>query len=75
MDILALDAIGQLGALAKGQISARELLQAAVDRADSTAKSLNAVVVRDLDRAIATARNSMNVAHAARRSADSPVYP
>lgn len=54
-DILALDATEQLSALAKGQISARELLQAAVDRADSTAKSLNAVVARDLDRAIADA--------------------
>jgi len=55
-DILALDAVDQLAALARREISARELLQASVDRADATAKRLNAVVARDVDRAVATAQ-------------------
>ena len=56
MDILAMDAVGQLAVLGRRQLSARELLQASVDRADSTGKALNAVVARDLDRAFAAAQ-------------------
>jgi len=56
MDILEQDAVGQLTALASGQVSAGELLRASIDRADATAKTLNAVIARDLDRAFAVAR-------------------
>lgn len=56
MDILEQGAVGQLSALASGRVSASELLRAAVDRADSTAKALNAVIARDLERAFAAAR-------------------
>ena len=55
MDVLAMDAVDQLALLARGQISARELLRAFIDRADSTGGTLNAVAPRDLDRAWATA--------------------
>jgi amidase len=50
-DVLSLDAIGQLRALAEKKISARELLEASVARADALHGRLNAVVSRDLDRA------------------------
>jgi amidase len=56
MDILGQDATGQLSALASGQISACELLQVCLDRVDSIGHALNAVIVRDLDRAFAAAR-------------------
>jgi amidase len=56
MDIPGQDAVGQLRALAGRQISACELLQACVDRADATRQALNAVIARDLDRAFAVAR-------------------
>lgn len=56
MDILGRDATGQLSALASGQVSARELLQASLDRADSSGDALNAVIARDLDRAFAAAQ-------------------
>ena len=55
-DILAQDATDQLAALASRQISAAELLQACVDRADATSKTLNAVVALDLDSAMAASR-------------------
>jgi amidase len=55
MDLLQLDGVGQLQALAAGKVSARELLEAAVGRADRVAAALNAVVSRDLDRARAEA--------------------
>ena len=38
-DILKQDAAGQLSALESGEISARELLQACVDRADATSQT------------------------------------
>jgi Asp-tRNA(Asn)/Glu-tRNA(Gln) amidotransferase A subunit family amidase len=53
MDILSLDATDQLQALAALRISARELLEASVVRADRLNPKLNAVVSRDLDRAYA----------------------
>jgi amidase len=56
MDILARDAVEQLAALAHSQISARELLQASIDRADATAQTVNAVVARNLDRAFVAAQ-------------------
>jgi amidase len=55
-ELLALDATDQLAALDRRQISARELLQACIDRADATAATLNAVVARDLERAFAAAQ-------------------
>jgi len=54
-DILARDATDQLAALGRREISARDLLQASVARADATAKALNTVVAKDLDRAFAEA--------------------
>ena len=51
MDLLQLDGVGQLQALQSGQVSARELLEAAVGRADSLSAAINAVVSRDLERA------------------------
>jgi len=54
-DILFLDATDQLKALLTRQISARELLDAAVARTNALNARLNAVVSRDLDRAYATA--------------------
>jgi amidase len=56
MDILSLDATGQLEELAALRISARELLGASVVRTDQLNPRLNAVVSRDLDRAYASAR-------------------
>jgi amidase len=50
-DALNLDATAQLAALADGRFSARDLLEAAVERADATQATLNAVVVRDIERA------------------------
>lgn len=55
-DFLALDATDQLAALSDRQISARELLDLSVQRADELHKRLNAVVVRDLPRAVAEAQ-------------------
>jgi amidase len=55
-DILALDATGQLQALAARRVSALELLEASVARTDRLNPKLNAVVSRDLDRAYASAR-------------------
>jgi amidase len=51
MDLLQLDGVGQLQALQSGQVSARELLEAVVGRADCLSAALNAVVSRDLERA------------------------
>jgi amidase len=49
------DATAQIEALAARRISARELLDAAVARADAVDPQINAVVARDLDRARADA--------------------
>jgi amidase len=55
-DILSLDATGQLQALEARQVSAAELLEAAVRRHEAVHPQLNAVVVTDLDRARQRAR-------------------
>jgi amidase len=54
--ILSLDATGQLAALSARRIGAVELLEAALRRCHEANGPLNAVVVRDADRAIARAR-------------------
>lgn len=56
MDILSLDATGQLKALKDRQISARELLDASIARADRLNSLLNAIVAREVDRAFLAAR-------------------
>ncbi|HWF77934.1 MAG TPA: amidase family protein [Caulobacteraceae bacterium] len=55
-DILKLDATGQLAALAGRQISAVELLEAALKRCEAVNGALNAVVARDPTRAVERAR-------------------
>jgi amidase len=55
-DILDLDATGQLEALAAGKVSSAELLAAALARNEQLKTCLNAVVVTDVDRAMARAR-------------------
>jgi amidase len=55
-DILALDAAGQVAALAAKRISAAELLKAAMARHEQTHGWLNAVVMADPERAMARAR-------------------
>ena len=55
-DLLKRDATDQLAALASRQVSAVELLQAALHRHEQTHKALNAVVAVDLDRAMAHAK-------------------
>jgi len=54
-DFLDRDATDQLAALRSGDISARELLLAAVERAERTA-DVNAVVSRDVERALREAK-------------------
>jgi len=54
-EVLLGDATDQLAALRAGRIGARELLQATVDRTDRLNPSINAVVARDAERAIADA--------------------
>jgi amidase len=56
MDVLSWDATAQLQALAARDVSAVDLLRAAIARADETARTVNAVVARDVDRALAEAR-------------------
>lgn len=56
MDLLELDACGQLAALAGGRVSAVELLKSALARHDRTHKALNAVVMADPQRALERAR-------------------
>ncbi len=56
VDVLSLDATDQLKALVAREISARELLDASVARTDRLHARLNAVVVRDLERAYAAAK-------------------
>jgi amidase len=53
--ILLSDATEQLAALRARQVSARALLQAALDRTDRLDRSVNAVVARDADRAMVDA--------------------
>lgn len=62
-DWLARDATDQLRGLAAGRVSARELLEASVARADALQARLNAVVVRDL----AAARRAADAVDKARR--------
>ena len=54
-DILQSDATEQLTALEAGRVSASELLQAVFDRADQFNPVINAVVARDVERAISEA--------------------
>jgi amidase len=54
-DLLLGDATDQLAALRAGRVSARALLQAAVARTDRLDSVINAVVARDVDRAMADA--------------------
>jgi amidase len=54
-DILLADASDQLAALAAGRVSARELLTAVLERVDRLNPQINAVVTRDVDRAVAEA--------------------
>jgi amidase len=55
-DILKLDATGQLAALTAKRISALELLESALKRHEEANRPLNAVVARDLSRAVERAR-------------------
>ena len=55
-DILKLDATGQLAALAARRISALELLESALRRHEEANGPINAVVARDLTRAVERAR-------------------
>jgi amidase len=55
-DILKLDATGQLAALAAKRISALELLESALKRHEAANGPINAVVARDLTRAVERAR-------------------
>jgi amidase len=54
-DLLISDATDRLAALQARQVSARELLRATLDRTDRLDSSVNAVVARDVDRAMADA--------------------
>ncbi|HEX3700109.1 MAG TPA: amidase family protein [Phenylobacterium sp.] len=56
MDILDLDATGQLAALSAGRVSAVELLKAALARHQESHAAINAVVMADPDRALDRAR-------------------
>jgi amidase len=56
MDLLDLDATGQLAALAGGRVGAVDLLKAALVRHEQTHAGLNAVVMADPERALERAR-------------------
>ena len=56
LDLLDLDASGQLTLLAARRVSAVELLKMALARHEQTHKSLNAVVAADLERALERAK-------------------
>jgi amidase len=56
MDFLSFDATEQLAALSKRQISARELLDLSVQRADALNPRLNAIVARDMQSAAGEAQ-------------------
>ena len=55
-DILKLDATDQLAALAGKRISALELLEASLKRHEEANRPINAVVARDLTRAVERAK-------------------
>ena len=55
-DILARDAVDQLAALRAGEVGAVELLTAVLDRVDRLNPQINAVVTRDVARAITEAK-------------------
>ena len=55
-DLLARDATGQLSALKAREVSAVELLKLSLARHERTHQRLNAVVVADLERALASAK-------------------
>ncbi|GAA2213070.1 amidase [Nonomuraea monospora] len=52
-EILGLDAVGQAQAIRAGQVSARELTEAAIARIEAADGELNAVIHRRFDRALA----------------------
>lgn len=54
-ELLLCDATGQLAALRDSRVSARELLRATVERVDRLDRSVNCVVARNVDRAMADA--------------------
>ena len=56
LDVLALDASGQLALLSAGRIGAVELLKLALARHEQTHRRLNAVVAADLERALERAK-------------------
>ncbi|THD74394.1 MAG: amidase [Phenylobacterium sp.] len=56
MDLLELDATGQLVALASGRVSAVELLKATLVRHEQTHGAINAVIMADPERALDRAR-------------------
>ena len=56
LDVLALDASGQLALLGAGRIGAVELLKLALARHEQTHRRLNAVVAADLERALERAK-------------------
>jgi len=56
-ELLSLDATAQLERLEARSASARELLEASLKRADVVNGAINAVVARDVDRAMADARD------------------
>jgi amidase len=53
-----LDAVGVAAAIAAGDISSREAAEAAIARAEQVNPALNAIVVRDFDRALSEAEAS-----------------
>ena len=54
--MLALDAVGQAELVRRGEVSAMELVSAAIARIEALDPVLNAVVIREFDRALDTAR-------------------
>ena len=56
LDLLSLDASGQLALLASGRVTAVELLKLTLARHEQTHRRLNAVVAADLERALERAK-------------------
>ena len=55
-EVLTLDAVGQADLVRRGQVSAEELVAAAITRIETRDLDLNAVVIREFDRAVDAAR-------------------
>ena len=58
MDLGELTAVETAAAVRAGDVSAREVCDAAIDRIEAADGPINAVVVRDFDRARAAAKKS-----------------